>query len=177
MPQLNTPDRFEQTVLPHLGAAYNLAKWLTQNVHDADDVVQESCLRAFQFFSGYRGGDSRAWFLRIVRNTCYTWIRKNRPTELSFSIDDKTIEIASTERTPEEAALRKVDSALLAKAIDNLPAEFRETLILRDLEGLSYKEIADVIEAPLGTVMSRLARARRRVVETLNGGKETDHEL
>lgn len=154
--------RFEQAVLPQLDAAYNLARWLTRNTHDAEDVVQEACARALSYFAAFRGGDAKAWFLTIVRHACYDWLKRNRPAEIvpgdaSETIDD-TADAAGM--TPEQAALRHEAGAALAEAISALPVGYREVLILRELEDLSYKEIARVADIPVGTVMSRLARAR-----------------
>lgn len=157
--------QFEQTVLSHLDAAYNLARWLTQDDHDAEDVVQEACLRAFRFFDGFHGGDSRAWLLTIVRHTCYTWLQKNRAHELvSF---DEELDTVESEASAEERLLQNVDQQSLRKALEELPVEFREVMVLRELEGLSYKEIAHIAGVPLGTVMSRLARARKRLERCL----------
>jgi RNA polymerase sigma-70 factor (ECF subfamily) len=155
--------RFEQAVLPHLGAAYNLARWLTRNAHDADDVVQEAYLRAYQFFDGFHGGDGRAWLLRIVRNTCYTWLEKNRPREPAAPFDESKHIAAAPAAGPDAPLVAGEDRELLRRALDALPAEYREAIVLRELEGLSYKEIAAVTGTPIGTVMSRLARARERL--------------
>ncbi len=165
-------ERFEQVILPHLDAAYNLARWLTQNEHDAEDVVQESYLRAFQFFDGFRGDEGRAWLLSIVRNTCYTWLRKNRKTTEPF---DEEIHGGDDTTTPETAALESADRRTLQSALEELPLPFREVLVLRELEGLSYGEIAAIAGNPAGTVMSRLARARGRLGRLLAGrlNKET----
>jgi RNA polymerase sigma factor (sigma-70 family) len=152
---------FEETVLPHLNAAYNLARWLTRNDADADDVVQEAYLRAFKFFQGFHGGDSRAWILKIVRNTCYSWLQKNRSTEAVDEFDEELHSVESN--NPETILIESVDRQFLKQLLEELPREFREIVILRDLEGLSYKEIANISDLPLGTVMSRLARARRRL--------------
>jgi len=152
---------FEEIFLPHLDAAYNLARWLTRDPTDADDVVQEAYMRAFRFFSGFHGGDSRAWLLKIVRNTCYTWIKKNRPREIVYELDEEMHEATSGD--PATVLQENVDRQLLRKLLDELPAPFREIIVLRDLEGLSYKEISTVMELPLGTVMSRLASARQRL--------------
>ncbi len=163
--------RFERVALPHLGAGYNLARWLTRSDHDAEDVVQEAYLRAFRSFERYRGGDPRAWLLTIVRNTCYTWLRRNRSAETLLVLDDpgdSHAELAGDSGLePEAQVLRNADAQLLRAALEELPAEFREALVLRELEGLSYKEIADVADIPLGTVMSRLARARRQLQQAL----------
>jgi RNA polymerase sigma-70 factor (ECF subfamily) len=155
------PAGFEQIVLPHLDAAYNLARWLAGNDHDAEDIAQEACVRAWQFRAGYRGGNSRAWLLTIVRNTAYTWLRKNRPQTLVTLNDDDLAEIEDP--AAHAAAFQNADVAVLRAALEELPLEFREALVLRELEGFSYKEIADLADVPLGTVMSRLARARRQL--------------
>jgi RNA polymerase sigma-70 factor (ECF subfamily) len=170
---------FEQSVLPHLGAAYNLARWLTRNEHDAEDVVQEAYMRAFKFFGGFRGGDSRAWLLTIVRNTCYTWLQQNRSREFATGLDDESYTAESDAPDPEATLLRNVDTEMLKRAIDELPVEFRETIVLRELEEMSYKEIADISGVPLGTVMSRLARGRKRLQQVLTrtGSKEHEHEV
>ncbi len=161
LPEQSKLAHFEQTVLSNLDAAYNLARWLTRDDRDAEDVVQEACLRAFRFFDSFHGGDSRAWLLTIVRHTCYTWIRKNRAHELVAF--DEELDGVETGLNPEELLLQNIDQQLLRKAVEELPIEFREVIILRELEGLSYKEIASITGVPLGTVMSRLARARKRL--------------
>jgi RNA polymerase sigma-70 factor (ECF subfamily) len=162
---------FEQSVLPHLGAAHNLARWLTRNEHDAEDVVQEAYMRAFKFFGGFRGGDSRSWLLTIVRNTCYTWMQQNRSRELTAVLDEDIHPLESDGLDPEAILLQSVNSEVVRRAIDELPLEFREAIVLRELEEMSYKEIADISGVPLGTVMSRLARARKRLQQVLTGGK------
>jgi RNA polymerase sigma factor (sigma-70 family) len=159
--------RFEQTILPHMDAAYNLARWLTRNEHDAEDMVQEAYLRAFKFFNAFRGVDGRAWLLTIVRNTCYTWLQQNRTKETLTSFDEQIHTVESDLWNPATLVLRSDNSQVLRQALEELPTEFREVVVLRDLEGLSYKEIADVAEIPLGTVMSRLARARERLKQFL----------
>jgi RNA polymerase sigma-70 factor (ECF subfamily) len=152
---------FEELLLPHLDAAYNLARWLTRDPTDADDVVQEAYMRAIRFFDGFHGGDSRAWLLKIVRNTCYTWLRKNRPREIVYELDEEQHEASTGD--PEIVLQESIDRQLVRKLLDELPAEYREIIVLRDIEGLSYKEISAVTEMPLGTVMSRLSRARKRL--------------
>jgi RNA polymerase sigma-70 factor (ECF subfamily) len=168
VPETARRERFEQTVLPHLDAAYNLARWLTRNDEDAQDVTQEACLRAFRFFDGYQGGNMRAWLLTIVRNTCYTWLHQNRSSSSAVEFDE---EIHSTEisgsANPEIQVLATADKETLRRALEELPDVFREALVLREIEGLSYKEIADVTSISLGTVMSRLARARTRLRQAL----------
>jgi len=150
---------FEEMMLPHLDAAYNLARWLAGNDHDAEDIAQEACVRAWQYRGGYRGGSARAWLLTIVRNTAYTWLKKNRAKTMVTLTDDDMAEIEGTEAP----AFQSADAGALRAALEELPLEFREALVLRELEGLSYKEIADVAGVPLGTVMSRLARARHQL--------------
>lgn len=154
--------RFRQAILPHLDAAYNLARWLVRNEQDAQDVAQEAYLRALTFFDSFHGEDGRGWLLAIVRNTCYTWLRKNRAPDLALVPD-----VAAEQANPEELQLQKADAEILRKALDRLPAEFREVLVLRELEGLSYKQLARIMEIPMGTVMSRLARARKRLLDIL----------
>jgi RNA polymerase sigma-70 factor (ECF subfamily) len=157
--------QFEQIVLPHLDAAFNLARWLTGDDQDAQDVVQDATLRAFKFFDSYHGGNSRAWLLTIVRNTTYTWMRQNRQQSLLSLEED---EIEDTENASLEGSLlQAADSQQVREALAALPVEFREVIILHDVEGLAYKEIALVINIPLGTVMSRLSRARSRLQQTL----------
>lgn len=152
---------FEQTVLPHLDAAHNLARWLTGNDHDAQDVTQDACVRAFRYFGGFRGGDARAWLLTIVRNTCHTWLRQNRPhSPPAEDPSDAILAVEDTAPNPGAALLQNASVATVREAIAELPVEFREAIVLRELEGLSYKEISAVADVPIGTVMSRLARAR-----------------
>ena len=153
--------RFERLVLPHLDAAYNLARWLTRDAHDAEDVVQDACVRALKYEASLHGSDGRAWFLTIVRHAFYDWCERNRPAEIvrdDGAAIDAAVDIASP--GPEEAALRNDASQRLADAVAQLPPGFREVVILREMEELSYKDIARVVDIPIGTVMSRLARAR-----------------
>ena len=154
---------FEQTVLPHLNAAYNLARWLTRHDQDAEDVVQEAYVRAWKFFGSFRGGESRPWLLTIVRNTCYTWLQHNRAHELVTIFDEEIHSDGGEVSNPETLLLQRVNARVLRQALEALPVEFREAMILRELEGLSYKDIAAIANVPLGTVMSRLARARQRL--------------
>jgi len=153
--------RFEDVVLPHADAAYNLARWLTKDDHDADDVTQDAMLRAYRFYPGLRG-EARPWLLAIVRNVCWTWLQSKRPTELAV-ID----EIEADTPGPDVLLAREVDRKALNDAIASLPVAFREAIILRELEDLSYKQIAHITDVPIGTVMSRLARARRMLAEKL----------
>jgi RNA polymerase sigma factor (sigma-70 family) len=164
--------RFAAVVLPHLDDAYALARWLTRNRADAEDVVQDACLRAFRGIAGFADGNARAWVLTIVRHAAYVWLRKNHPAALIVVEDLEAVEhrqANSTARdadTPETALIAKGEAKRLEAAIAALPAPFRETLVLRDLQGLAYREIAEVTRVPIGTVMSRLARARQRLSET-----------
>jgi len=154
-------------VVPHQAAAYNLARWLTGNDQDAEDVVQEAYLRALRFFDNFHGIDGRSWILAIVRNACYTWLRQNRRKPLA--LEDEMLEVPDTRPNPEAVHLAEIDQKMLRQAIEDLPDEFREAIILRELEGLSYKEIGAITGAPIGTVMSRLARARQRLEKALGG--------
>jgi RNA polymerase sigma factor (sigma-70 family) len=166
--------RFDRIVLPHLEDAFALARWLAGNRTDAEDIFQEACLRAFRAIGSFSGGSARAWLLTIVRRTAYSWLEKNR-LQTHVAIDDLSPrERAFAERgsdedtaTPETELIAKADAARLEAAIGALPLEFRETFVLRDVQGLDYREIAEVTATPLGTVMSRLARARRRLTHTV----------
>ena len=157
---------FEEALLPHLNAAYNLARWLTRNDRDAEDVTQEAYLRAFRHFGSFKGGDARPWLLAIVRNTYYTWLRHNRPA-VRTGFDEENCPEMPDYSDPEMLLLREADKHMLRRALEKLPDDFREVLVLREFEELSYKQIADVVEIPLGTVMSRLARARKRLGQLL----------
>lgn len=168
MLEQNCPLNFEQEVLPHLDAAYNLARWLTRNDQDAQDVVQEAYMRAFRFFAGFRGGNARSWLLRIVRNTCYTWLLQNRPQQPTTEFDENFFGLDAPAPNPEEALLRSDSGKLLRQALETLPPNFCEVLILRELQGMSYKEISEVMGVPPGTVMSRLSRARSGLRESLS---------
>ena len=148
-----------------MDAAYNLARWLTRNDQDARDVVQEAALRAFRFLEGLRG-EAKPWFLALVRNACFDWLKANRPAELSGA-DTAALPEPADEHTPETLAFRALDRRMLNEALAALPAQFREVLILRELEDLAYKDIARITGAPIGTVMSRLARGRRLLADSL----------
>ena len=170
--------RFERVVLPHLDAAYNLARWLTRNDHDAEDVTQEACARAFRFFASFHGGNAKIWLLTIVRRTCYTWLDKHRAGKTTTMFDEELHSIGATDRnggagpggdTPETLLLQNADLRRLGECLEQLPREFRETVVLRELEGLSYKEISAITDVPLGTVMSRLARGRGLLQRKLGG--------
>ncbi len=165
--------QFEQAALPHLDAAYNLARWLTRNDHDAEDVVQEAFLRAYRYFDGLRGGETRPWLLAIVRNTCFTWLKANRPAEIVGGLETDSENPGlhgdhdAYAANPENLASIEFNKRTLNEAIAALPAVFREVLILRELEDLSYKDISRIVEVPIGTVMSRLSRARRLLQQSL----------
>ena len=165
---------FEAVMLPHLNAAHNLARWLLRNEQDAQDVVQEAYLRAFKSFAGFHGSNGRAWLLTIVRNTSYTLLKKNRAVDLTTTFDEELHTAGHESVSPATILEHAEDAELIRKAMDELPAEFREILTLRHQEGLSYKEIADIAQIPPGTVMSRLARARGKLKEYLAAqtGKE-----
>lgn len=155
--------RFAGTILPHLGAAYNLARWIVRDAHDAQDVVQEAMLRALRHFDGFRGGDPRPWLLAIVRNAAFAWLAARRPGEMA-ELDDDQLDAAlapdAPETNPEALAIARAERGAIDAAITALPVAYREALVLRELEDLSYREIARVTDVPIGTVMSRLARAR-----------------
>ena len=153
--------------MPHLPAAYNLARWIVRNDEDAEDVVQEAYLRAFKFFGGYRGGESRTWLLTIVRNTCYSWLQRNRSRELTDSIDESNEEVLVDFANPELRLVRDADAQMVREALAELPLEFREVMVMREMEELSYKEISGIADLPMGTVMSRLARGRKRLYSLL----------
>jgi RNA polymerase sigma factor (sigma-70 family) len=164
--------RFRHVVLPHLPECYALARWLTGDRADAQDVVQEACLRALRAIGSFAGNNARAWTLTIVRNTAYSWLRKNRPAALVIVEDLEAVERAQANpgnagETPEAALIAKTEAARLQRAITELPVPFREALVLRDVQGLGYRDIAEVTGVPIGTVMSRLARARNRLIAVL----------
>jgi RNA polymerase sigma-70 factor (ECF subfamily) len=165
--QFDRQARFQAVVLPYLDDALNLACWLSGNRTDAEDIVQEAYLRAFKYFDRYDGGAARPWLLAIVRNACFTWLSRNRSKQLVF-VDEARLTAESDAKvqdnapsSPETDLQRRQSAAALDRAVAALPTEFREVILLREIQGLSYKEIATVIDAPIGTVMSRLARARK----------------
>jgi RNA polymerase sigma-70 factor (ECF subfamily) len=173
--------RFANVVLPYLGDAYALARWLARNDSDAEDIVQEACLRAFRGIAGFGDVNARAWLLSIVRNTAFTWLKKHRDPRLVAVENIELVEATGPERdegpfagpsSPEASLIERADAARLEAAIAALPEEFRETLVLRDLQGLDYRAIAQVTGVPIGTVMSRLARARRRLMAQLGKDRE-----
>ena len=179
-------EQFTQLVMPHLDAAYNLALWLVRNPQDAEDLAQEAMLRAVRFFDGFRGGDPRAWLLTIVRHTCYSWLRRNRPAEAAEAFDEEahsggaqadasagsTSAMMTTARSeyyssPEAQVIAQSEAGRLRLGLDSLPLVFREAVVLRELEGMSYKEIAEISGVSIGTVMSRIARGRERLRQAL----------
>jgi RNA polymerase sigma-70 factor (ECF subfamily) len=162
LPDQNEMTAFDQAVLPHLDTAYNLARWLTRNDQDAEDITQEACLRAFKYWKGFSGRDCRSWLLAIVRNTFYSWLRQ-RSVQPLLTDDGEMDDTADGLPDPESALIQNVDRNTLRAALEDLPVEFREAIVLREMEGLSYKELADIAGVPIGTVMSRLARARKRL--------------
>jgi RNA polymerase sigma-70 factor, ECF subfamily len=172
-------ERFERVVMPHLDAAFNFARWLLRSRADAEDVAQEALVRAWRFFSGFHGGDARAWLLQIVRNTAYTWLEKNRAVDMSTEFDEKVhaglsfgVSGANELATPEAAAIAADEREQLTRALESLPPRAREVLVLRELEGYSYKEIATIVAMPIGTVMSTLARAREKLQSMLRSDSQ-----
>jgi RNA polymerase sigma-70 factor, ECF subfamily len=171
---MDAQQRFREVVLPHLDDALSLARWLTGNVADAEDVVQEACLRAYAAIATARQGNPRAWLLVIVRNTAFSWLAKNRPKAVVVTDDERVFEQAGLEMsdraeaaTPEAAMIAQADADLLQRAIAALPISYREVLVLREIEGLSYREISEIVAIPVGTVMSRLARARSQLIQRI----------
>ena len=157
-------DRFEEVILPYVDAAYNVARYLSRDPVAADDIVQEALLRALRGFSNYRGGDPKAWLLAIVRNCAFTWLAAARADRTTTAIDVESLDDPLHE-TPEQAASRRSDADALRTLIERLADPYRETLVLRELEELSYQDIARITGVPIGTVMSRLARARRWLID------------
>ena len=169
------PRAFEQTVLPHLDAAFNYARWLTRNDAEAEDVVQDACVRAMRFFSSLRDDDARAWLFTIVRNAWYSRVSRKANVAEGTRLNDGQDERPDNALDPEERLLQQHTIALVRAALEQLPVDFREVIVLREIEGLSYKEIAEVVGVPIGTVMSRLARARERLqtILKLDAPRET----
>jgi RNA polymerase sigma factor (sigma-70 family) len=161
------PRSFEEVVLPHLDAAFNYARWLTKNDADAEDVVQDASVRALRFFSSLRGEDARAWLLTIVRNTWYGRFPRRAGSAVTTVVEEDANDRADGGLDPEAQAMQQQSVEQVRRALDSLPTDFREVLVLRELEGLSYKEIAAIVGIPIGTVMSRLARARERLAGVL----------
>ncbi|WP_349237299.1 sigma-70 family RNA polymerase sigma factor [Bosea sp. ASV33] len=169
-------ERFSEVVLPHLSDALALARWLTGNADDAEDVVQEACLKAYKGLATYAGGNARAWLLTIVRNASYAWLARNHPRRVVAvgdlaDLDALAADADTDAGTPEAALIAKADVAALETAITLLPHPFREVLVLRDVNGLGYREIAAMLHVPLGTVMSRLSRARAQLAAQLGGSR------
>jgi RNA polymerase sigma factor (sigma-70 family) len=160
-------NRFREKTLCHLDEAYNLARWLARDRHDAEDIVQEACLRALRGFENFRGEDGRAWLLTIVRNTCYTWLKRRRSQEVSMDADANIEGVECETADPPSLLTKAFETEQLRAAIEELPLEFREAIVLKDIQGLSYREIAEIAGVPIGTVMSRLSRGRRRLTDRL----------
>lgn len=183
MPHDDRRRRFELLALPHLDAAFNLARWLAGNTADAEDVVQDAYLRAYRYFDAFQGGNFRVWLLTIVRNAFVTWVKENRSGRMVFVPDTPVADTAdrdetmwsSPPRSPEALLLESVDGQVLNRLMEELPAEYREVLLLREVEDLSYKEIADVTGVPMGTVMSRLSRARLALRKLWMQQEETEN--
>jgi RNA polymerase sigma-70 factor (ECF subfamily) len=177
--------RFARDVLPHLDAAYNLARWLLRNPADAEDIAQEACLRAYRHFDDFRGGDAKPWLLAIVRNTSFTWLARRKREGAAEPLDETrhggagatAQDLVVSPPTPEEEALRAADREIVHRSLAALPLEFREVVVLRELEGLSYREIAAVIDIPLGTVMSRLSRGRALLHRALTEGPAKEAQV
>jgi len=165
-------ERYQALMLAHMNSAFNLACWLTRSRADAEDIVQEACLRAYKFFDSFHGDDGRAWLLAIVRNTFYTWHSENRKQEPTMEFDEERHSheeagVAQADNNPETLLMHKDDERLLRQAIERLPLEYREVIVLRELEDLSYKQIAGIAGIPMGTVMSRLGRGRKLLAAML----------
>lgn len=165
-------ERFERVVLPYLDDAYTLARYLLRDEHDAQDAVQDAVLRALRYFESYREGDARAWLLAIVRNCCLTWHRRQRVQRASVPLADADLVDIGTARETDARAIARSERAVLERAVATLPAEFQEVIVLREIQDLSYKEISDIVGVPIGTVMSRLARARKRLASVLGIAQE-----
>jgi RNA polymerase sigma-70 factor (ECF subfamily) len=159
---------FEHTIVPHLNDAHNLARWLTRNQQDAEDVVQEAYLRAFRFFDGFHGGDGRAWLLAVVRNTCISWMgRRTGAESTSVEFDEHVHRAADEAESAEQVLIRNSKIESLRACVETLPVEYREVIVMRELQELSYREISEVAGIPIGTVMSRLSRGRMRLLDCM----------
>jgi RNA polymerase sigma-70 factor (ECF subfamily) len=165
-------EQFDTLIMPHLDDAYTLACYLLRNEHDAQDVVQDASLRAFRYLDGYRGGDARAWFLAIVRNCCLTWQRRHRHDSLSTPLEAHHASAVSESRAADARAIEDSDRNAINRAVAELPVEFREVIILREVQGMAYADISTVVGVPIGTVMSRLSRARKRLASILGTSQE-----
>jgi RNA polymerase sigma-70 factor (ECF subfamily) len=177
----NPSRRFSEAALPHLDAAFNLARWISRNDHDAQDIVQEAFLRAFRAFSTFRGGSAKPWLLAIVRNTSFTWLSRHRRADLEVAYDEdihggEEDPSGSTDGNPEAIVARAEDARIVNEVLAELPVGYREVLVLRDIEGLSYKEIAQVAGLPIGTVMSRIARGRKLFVTRFTTRRDGGHD-
>jgi RNA polymerase sigma-70 factor (ECF subfamily) len=164
--------RFEQTMLPHLDAAFNLARWLTRDAHAAEDVVQEAYFRAARYFDSFHGGDGRPWLLGVVRRASIDWLAKQRGSAM-LEFQDDLHDRGDESENPAVLAIRNCEQEMVRKAVDELPVQLREAIVLRELEGLSYQEIASVAEVPIGTVMSRISRGRRQLQRLLSSSSES----
>jgi RNA polymerase sigma-70 factor (ECF subfamily) len=159
---------FEHTIVPHLNDAHNLARWLTRNQQDAEDVVQEAYLRAFRFFDGFHGSDGRAWLLAVVRNTCISWMGRRTGAESTIVEFDEHVHRATDEaESAEEVLIRNSKIESLRTCVETLPVEYREVIVMRELQELSYREISEIAGIPIGTVMSRLSRGRMRLLDCM----------
>ncbi len=165
-------ERFEALIMPHLDDAYTLARYLLRDEHHAQDVVQDAALRAFRHFDGYRDGDARAWFLAIVRNCCLTWQRRHRHDRLTVPLAAEHASAPDESRTTDALAVERSDRAAISRAVAALPDEFREVVVLREIQGMPYAQISTVVGVPIGTVMSRLSRARKRLATLLETTQE-----
>jgi RNA polymerase sigma-70 factor (ECF subfamily) len=168
MDEVSKLELFEQTIVPHLNAAHSLARWLTRHQQDAEDIVQEAYLRAFRFFDGFHGGDGKAWILAVVRNTHLTWRgRQSGAESASVEFDEHVHRATEKDENAEEALIRDSKIESLRDCVEGLPAEYREVVLMREMQELSYREISEVAEIPIGTVMSRLSRARMRLLDCM----------
>jgi RNA polymerase sigma-70 factor (ECF subfamily) len=165
-------ERFEELILPHLDDAYTLARYLLRDEHNAQDVVQDAALRAFRYFDGFRDGDPRAWFMTIVRNCCMSWQRKHRDDRRVEPLAPQHESAAQEARQTDAAAIERSDREAVNRAVAQLPPDFREVVVLREIQGMSYAQISSVVKVPIGTVMSRLSRARSRLASILGTSLE-----